>query len=310
MVKESSLETSNLVYPMFVTSGRKVKEEITSMPRQYRYSVDELLIKLEEVYEANIRSIALFPKIEQEHKDSLSTYSYDNSNHYLIAIKEIKKKFNDITLFTDVAMDPYSSDGHDGIVKDGKILNDETLPILGKMAIAQAQAGCDYIAPSDMMDGRVGYLRNILDQEGFSHVGIMSYSAKYASSFYGPFRDALDSKPKAGDKKTYQMDFRNSIEGVREAKLDTLEGADIVMIKPALSYLDVIRDIKITSQIPVAAYFVSGEYSMILAAGKLGYLDADEAMYEATCSIKRAGANIIFTYAALDLAKKIKKNNI
>jgi porphobilinogen synthase len=308
MVKENTLEVSNLVYPMFVTYGSNVKEAINSMPGQYRYSLDELLIKLEEVYGLGIRAIALFPKIEEKHKDTLASHSYSNENHYLEAIKTVKDKYKDIIIFSDVAMDPYSSDGHDGIVENGEILNDETLPVLAKMALAQAKAGSDYIAPSDMMDGRVAYLRLALDNEGYKNIGIMSYSAKYASSFYGPFRDALDSAPKAGDKKTYQMDFRNSEEGVREAELDIMEGADIVMIKPALSYLDVIRDISLTSQIPVAAYFVSGEYSMIMAAGELGYINANEAMYEATCSVRRAGARIIFTYAALDLARQIKNN--
>ena len=249
MVKQSSLEVSNLVYPMFVTSGHKIKEAIASMPGQYRYSLDELLVKLDDVYARGIRAIALFPKIEEEHKDSLATHSYSKSNHYLNAIKEVKDKFNDLIIFSDVAMDPYSSDGHDGVVENGEILNDESLEVLAKMAVAQAEAGSDYVAPSDMMDGRVAYIRDALDKEGYKNVGIMSYSAKYASSFYGPFRDALDSTPKSGDKKTYQMDFRNSVEGVREAELDISEGADIVMIKPALSYLDVIRDISVAINI-------------------------------------------------------------
>lgn len=304
MVRETHLRAEDMVLPLFVTEGTSIKEEISSMPGCYRYSLENLLIKAQEAFEAGIRGIALFPKIKEENKDSFGSFSWDESNFYLRAISELKKKFPNLILFTDVAMDPYSSDGHDGIVKDGVILNDETLEVLGKMSLAQARAGADFIAPSDMMDGRVGYLRSVLDENGFKEVGIMSYSVKYASSFYGPFRDALDSAPKAGDKKTYQMDPANKVEALREVRLDLEEGADMVMVKPALSYLDIISLVKKESDVPVCAYFVSGEYAMIMAAGEKGWLDAPEALYEATLSVKRAGADIIFTYGAIELAKR------
>jgi porphobilinogen synthase len=304
MVRETHLKAEDMVLPLFVTEGSAIKEEISSMPGCYRYSLDNLLIKAEEAFELGIRGIALFPKIKEENKDSFGSFSWDDSNFYLKAISELKKKLPDLILFTDVAMDPYSSDGHDGIVKDGIILNDETLEVLGKMALAQARAGADFISPSDMMDGRVGYLRRVLDENGFKEIGIMSYSVKYASSFYGPFRDALESAPKAGDKKTYQMDPANRREAIREVRLDLEEGADMVMVKPALSYLDIIAMIKKESHVPVCAYFVSGEYAMIMAAGEKGWLNAPEALYEATLSVKRAGADLIFTYAAIELAKR------
>lgn len=304
MVRETHLRAEDMVLPLFVTDGVGIKEEIPSMPSCFRYSIDNLLKKAEEALEVGILGIALFPKVKEELKDSIGSYSYSEDNFYLEAVKQLKEKFPKLVLFTDVAMDPYSSDGHDGIVKEGEILNDETLEILGKMALSQAKAGADFIAPSDMMDGRVAYLRALLDENGFKDVGIMSYSVKYASSFYGPFRDALDSAPKAGDKKTYQMDPANRKEALREVRLDLEEGADMVMVKPALSYLDIISDIRSESNVPVCAYFVSGEYAMIMAAGEKGWLDAEEALYEATLGVKRAGADIIFTYAAIDLAKR------
>ena len=304
MVRETHLRAEDMVLPLFVTDGVGIKEEIPSMPSCFRYSIDNLLKKAEEALEVGILGIALFPKVKEELKDSIGSYSYSEDNFYLEAVKQLKEKFPKLVLFTDVAMDPYSSDGHDGIVKEGEILNDETLEILGKMALSQAKAGADFIAPSDMMDGRVGFLRALLDENGFKYVGIMSYSVKYASSFYGPFRDALDSAPKAGDKKTYQMDPANRKEALREVRLDLEEGADMVMVKPALSYLDIISDIRSESNVPVCAYFVSGEYAMIMAAGEKGWLDAEEALYEATLGVKRAGADIIFTYAAIDLAKR------
>jgi porphobilinogen synthase len=304
MVRETHLRAEDMVLPLFITEGSGVKEEIPSMPGCYRYSVENLLKKAEEALEVGIRGIALFPKIREEKKDSLGSFSWDEENFYLKAISELKEKLPELIIFTDVAMDPYSSDGHDGIVKDGIILNDETLDVLGKMALAQAKAGADFIAPSDMMDGRVGYLRSLLDENNFKDVGIMAYSAKYASSFYGPFRDALESAPKAGNKKTYQMDPANRTEAIREVRLDLEEGADMVMIKPALSYLDIISDVKKESTVPVCAYFVSGEYSMIMAAGEKGWLNAEDTLYEATLSVKRAGADIIFTYGAIELAKR------
>lgn len=304
MIRETVINPADLVLPLFVTEGSSVKEEIPSMMNCYRYSIDNLVKKAEEAYEVGIRGVALFPKIKEENKDSVGSYSWNEANFYLEAISELKRKLPGLILFTDVALDPYSSDGHDGIVKDGVVLNDETLEVLGKMALAQAKAGADFISPSDMMDGRVGFIRNVLDENGYKNVGIMSYSVKYASSFYGPFRDALDSAPKAGDKKTYQMDPSNKIEALREVRLDLEEGADMVMVKPALSYLDIISNVKKESDVPVCAYFVSGEYAMIMAAGERGILNAKEALYEATLSVKRAGADIIFTYGAIELAKR------
>jgi len=301
MVSETTLTPRNLVYPLFVMDGKSIKEPINSMPGQFRYTIDELMIAVENSYASGLRSFALFPKVDDSLKDKMATYSYDENCFYGKAIKTLKDRFSDITIFSDVAMDPYSSDGHDGIVKEGKILNDETLDILAKMAIFQAKCGSDFISPSDMMDGRIGYLREALDSVGHKDTGLMSYCAKYASAFYGPFRDALDSAPKAGDKKTYQMDYRNSSEALREAHLDQEEGADIIMVKPALSYLDIINNLNKSSQIPIAAYFVSGEYAMLKGAASLGYLNFDEAILEATTSVKRAGANIIFTYAAPEL---------
>lgn len=310
LIRENELTPRDLVLPLFVTEGEGVEEPIPSMPDCFRYSTDNLLKKVEEAYELGIRGVALFPKVTEDKKDSLGSYSYSNENFYLNAISLIKKNVPNMMIFSDVALDPYSSDGHDGIVKEGIILNDETLEILGKMALAQAKAGADIISPSDMMDGRVQYIRKVLDENNFKDVSIMSYSAKYASSFYGPFRDALDSAPKAGDKKTYQMDPANSREAMREVRLDLDEGADMLMVKPALSYLDIIAQTKQQSDVPVTAYFVSGEYAMIKAAGEKGWLDEKKAMLEATLSIKRAGADIIFTYAAIDLIHTLKAEDL
>jgi porphobilinogen synthase len=236
-------------------------------------------------------------------KDSLATESYQKDSLYLQSIHEISTRFPEISILTDVAMDPYSSDGHDGVVRDGQILNDETLPILAKMAIAQAQAGSKLIGPSDMMDGRVGYLREALDDAGFSNVGIMAYTAKYASAFYGPFRDALESAPKFGDKKTYQMNPANRREALIELELDEAEGADFLMVKPALAYLDIISLLRENSHLPIAAYNVSGEYAMIKAAAQNGWLDGEKAMLECLLSIKRAGAQVILTYFAKEFAQ-------
>mgnify|MGYP002397812607 CR=1 FL=1 len=303
MVQETHVHVSNLVYPLFIIDGKKIKQEVKSLPGNYRWSLDLLLKEIEECIKLGIKSFILFPGINEKLKDKTATYSYSPKNFYLKAISEIKKRFPEICLISDVAMDPYNSDGHDGLVKNGKIVNDETLPILAKMAIAQAEAGIDIIGPSDMMDGRVGYLRDALDDEGYTDVSIMSYTAKYASAFYGPFRDALDSAPKKGDKKTYQMNPASKTEALREAELDTYEGADFLMVKPALHYLDVIQIIKQNSHLPVAAYHVSGECAMLIAACKNGWLEYKKAMPEALLSIKRAGADIILTYFAKDFAK-------
>lgn len=273
------------------------------MPGIYRLSTDLMLREVEECLSLGIKAFDIFPAVEDQHKDKLATKSYDQNFFYLKALQAIKSRFPEACIMTDVAMDPYSSDGHDGLVQDGKILNDETLEILGKMALAQAATGIDIIGPSDMMDGRVGYLRDVLDKNGFTEVSIMSYTAKYASGFYNPFRDALDSTPKFGDKKTYQMNPANRREALIEAQLDAQEGADFLMVKPALAYLDIIRLLKDNFDLPVAAYNVSGEYAMIKAAAHMGWLDGERVMRESLLSMKRAGADIILTYFAKEFAK-------
>ncbi|MBP7280475.1 MAG: porphobilinogen synthase [Leptospiraceae bacterium] len=303
MVAETTLNTAQLIHPIFIQEGKQTKTEIQSMPDFFRLSPDFVLEEVENSLKLGIKNFILFPQIEEKFKDRKASLSYKKNSLYINMIRSIKKEFPEVTIITDVAMDPYSSDGHDGMVENGKILNDETLPILGKMALAQVEAGADILGPSDMMDGRVGYLREILDMNGYTDISIMSYTAKYASSFYGPFRDALSSAPKSGDKKTYQMDFRNTKEALLEAELDFQEGADYLMVKPALAYLDIIQSIKQNFPIPVVAYNVSGEYSMIKAAAKLGWLDEKKAMIECLTAIKRAGADIIITYFAKDFAK-------
>ena len=303
MVRETTLSVDNLIYPMFIVDGKGIKEEISSMPGNYRWSLDTLLPEIKECMNLGLNSFVLFPAIEEALKDSSASYSYDDANFYLKAIREIKKQFPEACLMSDVAMDPYSSDGHDGFVENGKILNDETLPILAKMSVAQAEAGIDIIGPSDMMDGRIAYIREALDEAGFDETSIMSYSAKYASAYYGPFRDALDSAPKAGDKKTYQMDPANKYEALIEAELDVAEGADFLMVKPALCYLDIIHILKERFDVPISAYNVSGECAMLHAAAQNGWLDYNSAMQEMLLSIKRAGADIILTYFAKDYAK-------
>jgi len=298
MVQETRLTADNLIYPLFLVDGKKIKKEIKSLPGNYRWSLDLLLDEIAECMELGLRNFILFPAVKEKLKDKKATYSYHPKNFYLNAAKAIKKRFPDCCLISDVAMDPYSSDGHDGLVKKGIILNDLTLPILGKMAVAQAKAGFDLIGPSDMMDGRIAHIRSALDKAGFEDTGIMSYCAKYASAFYGPFRDALDSAPKAGDKKTYQMDPANKREALIEAELDSYEGADFLMVKPAIHYLDVIHLLRQKSSLPIAAYHVSGECAMLVAAAQKGWLDFDQAMPEALLSIRRAGADVILTYFA------------
>jgi porphobilinogen synthase len=302
MVEETRVTTDDLIFPLFLLDGKSQKVEVGSMPGIFRFSTDLMLKEIEECMKLGIRAFDIFPAVEDQHKDKTATKSYDPNFFYLRALREIKKQFPEACIMTDVAMDPYSSDGHDGLVKDGKILNDETLEILGKMALAQADTGIDILGPSDMMDGRVGYLRDVLDKNGFTQVSIMSYTAKYASGFYNPFRDALDSAPKFGDKKTYQMNPANRTEALIEAELDTQEGADFLMVKPALSYLDIIRLLKDNSSLPIAAYNVSGEYSMIKAAALKGWLDGERVMKETLLSMKRAGADIILTYFAKEFA--------
>ena len=307
MVEETKLGTENLIYPMFLQDGKGIKTEIKSLPNNFRWSLDTLLPEIDACLKLGINQYVLFPAIEESLKDKIASHSYASDNFYLNVISTLKKEFPDIVLMSDVAMDPYSSDGHDGLVENGKILNDETLPILAKMAIAQSQAGIDILGPSDMMDGRVGYLREALDKEGYNDVSIMSYSVKYASAFYGPFRDALDSAPKSGDKKTYQMNPANRREAIIEAELDINEGADMLMVKPALCYLDVISMLKENFPVPITAYNVSGECAMVYAAAQNGWLNYEATMSEMLLSIRRAGADGILTYFAKDFASLLKK---
>ncbi|NBP67178.1 MAG: porphobilinogen synthase [Cytophagia bacterium] len=306
LVEETKVTTDDLLFPLFLIDGNNQKIEVASMPGIYRYSLDLMLKEIEECLKLGIKAFDVFPAVEDSLKDKTATKSYDPNFFYLRALREIKKQFPEACIMTDVAMDPYSSDGHDGLVKDGKILNDETLEILGKMALAQAETGIDIIGPSDMMDGRVGYIREVLDNNGFTEASIMSYTAKYASAFYNPFRDALDSAPKFGDKKTYQMNPANKSEALIEAELDFVEGADFLMVKPALAYLDIIHLLKENFNLPIAAYNVSGEYAMVKAAAQRGWLDGDRVMKETLLSMKRAGADIILTYFAKEFAQQVK----
>lgn len=303
LVEETSLSKKDLIYPLFMVQGEGIKDEVPSMPGIYRFSVDNLMHEINECVNFGIQTFCLFPAFPENQKDKYATLSYNPLNFYLKTISRIKKEIPEACVMTDVAMDPYSSDGHDGIVENGEILNDETLEVLGKMSLAQAKAGADILGPSDMMDGRVEYIRELLDDEGYTKVSIMSYTAKYASAFYGPFRDALDSAPKSGDKKTYQMNPANVKEALLEAELDELEGADMLMVKPALSYLDVIKGLSERSNLPISAYNVSGEYAMIKAADQKGWLDGEKTMLEVLLSIKRAGAKIILTYFAKEYAQ-------
>lgn len=307
MVEETTLSINDFIYPIFLIEGTGKKEKIDSMPGIYRYSLDLMLKEIQECMDLGIKGFCVFPSLGDDKKDKYASEGYNKDSLYNKSLQKIKEQFPNIVLMTDIAMDPYSSDGHDGIVVDGEILNDETLEILGKMALAQAEAGADILGPSDMMDGRVGYIRNVLDQAGYTEVSIMSYTAKYASAFYGPFREALDSAPKFGDKKTYQMNPANANEALIEADLDIEEGADMIMVKPALAYLDIIKSLKDTYNVPVTAYNVSGEYAMIKAASEKGWLDGEKVMMESLLSIKRAGANIIITYFAKEAAKKLSK---
>ena len=308
LTRETMVTPADLVYPIFVTEGKNVREAISSMPGIKRLSLDLLAKECREVAGLGIPAVALFPKISDRKKDSLAAESKNPRGLIPRSVREIKSAVPELTVITDVAMDPYSSDGHDGVVRDGQIVNDETLPVLADMAVAQAKAGADYVAPSDMMDGRIGYIRRALDEAGLTDTGILAYSAKYASAYYGPFRDALDSAPKAGDKKSYQMDYANVREAVREVLLDEEEGADIVMVKPAGLYLDVIARIRAVTELPVAAYHVSGEYALIKAAAAKGWVDEDAAVREALTAIKRAGADIIFTYFAKAFARSFQSS--
>lgn len=303
LVCETRLSVKDLVQPLFVIEGENQRSPISSMPGMERLSVDLIVEEARTLHGLGIPAVALFPNISERKKNKTASESKNPDGILQQAVRAVKKAVPDMLVITDVAMDPYSSDGHDGYVEDGKILNDKTLPILADMALAQAKAGADMVAPSDMMDGRVAHIRRALDDHGFENVGILSYTAKYCSAFYGPFRDALDSAPKAGDKKTYQMDPANIREALREARLDVEEGADILMVKPAVAYLDVIRAVKERVDVPVAAYHVSGEYAMIKAAAQNGWIQEDAAILEVLTAIKRAGADIILTYFAKTAAK-------
>ncbi|HKK45751.1 MAG TPA: porphobilinogen synthase [Balneolaceae bacterium] len=307
MVAENHLKPADFIAPVFVMEGENEKVEIPSMPDYYRYTLDLLLKEVRELYDVGVRTVNLYAKVPEEKKDNKGTEALNPDGLMQRTIRAIKEKVPEIVVMPDVALDPYSSYGHDGIVRDGEILNDESVKVLAKMAVSHAEAGADMVAPSDMMDGRIGAIRKALDDAGFKHTGIMAYSAKYASSYYGPFRDALDSAPGFGDKKTYQMDPRNVKEGIKEAKLDEQEGADIVMVKPGLPYMDVIRAVKENVNVPVSVYNVSGEYAMIKAASANGWLNEEEAMMEALVGFKRAGADLIATYFAKAASKLLNK---
>ena len=305
LVRETFISPNDFLVPIFVVEGKQVKEEIASMPGYYRYSLDLLKQEIKELWSLGLKSVLLFVKVPDELKDNAGTEAINPEGLMQRAVKTVKDVAPEMVIMTDVALDPYSSYGHDGIVNDGKILNDDTTAILAEMALSHAKAGADFVAPSDMMDGRIFEMRTLLEDEGFHDTGIMSYSAKYASAFYGPFRDALDSAPGFGDKKTYQMDPANRDEAIKETLMDIEEGADIVMVKPGLCYLDIVRDIKNAVNVPVAVYQVSGEYAMIKAAAEKGWLDHDAVILEQLTAIKRAGANIIASYFAKDAVKLI-----
>ncbi len=308
LVEENNLTANDLILPVFVTEGINKTQEIKSMPNVYRYSIDKILSIVSKAYKFKIPLVAIFPYTPNNKKNSTGSEALNKNNLVCKAIRKIKKKYPKIGVMADVALDPYTNHGHDGILHKKEIINDETVNILSKQALLQAEMGCDVIAPSDMMDGRVGVIRKVLDKNGFKNVQILSYAAKYSSGFYGPFRDAIGSKKKLkGNKKTYQMDYKNSNESLREVGLDIKEGADFVMVKPGMPYLDIIKGIKDNFKIPVFAYQVSGEYSMIVKSIKDGTLN-NEAITESLMSLKRAGASAIVTYFALDIAKKLKKN--
>jgi porphobilinogen synthase len=307
LIRESQVNSENLVWPAFVQEGKNLRTPIASMPGISRLSIDQLVADCQRAFDLGIPAVALFPALEDSLKNSEGKESINPKGLLQRAVKELKKVIPRMLVITDVALDPYSNDGHDGLVQDGKILNDETLPLLAGMAVAQAEAGADVVAPSDMMDGRVEAIRWALDEAGFKNVLICSYCAKYASAFYGPFRDALESAPKEGDKKTYQMDPANAREAIREILLDEEEGADWILIKPSLPYLDIIRLTREHSSLPVAAYHVSGEYAMLKAAAEKNWLDYDSCLMESLLSIRRAGADMIFTYGAIDAASILQR---
>ena len=305
LIRETVITPNDFLVPLFVIEGQNKKEEIQSMPNYFKMSIDVLLKEVEALYSLGLKSVLLFAQVDEKLKDNYGSEAINKDGLMQRAIKSIKDKFPSLLVMSDVALDPYSSNGHDGVVENGLIVNDITNDILSKMSLTHIEAGADFVAPSDMMDGRVKVIRTLFEKEGYHNAGIMSYSAKYASCFYGPFRDALDSKPGFGDKKTYQMDIGNRNEAMNEVKLDIQEGADIVMIKPGISYLDIIRDIKNNFNIPISAYQVSGEYAMIKSAAKNGWLNEDQAILETSIAFKRAGASFIASYFAKDVVKLI-----
>lgn len=303
LVAETTLTQNDFIAPLFIDEGENIAFEIPSMPGYYRYSIDNTIKEIRELWNLGIKSVLLFIKAPDELKDNTGKEAWNDNGLMQRSIKAIKDAVPEMLVMTDVALDPYSCYGHDGIVENGEIVNDATVDALVKMSLSHAKAGADFVAPSDMMDGRIGAIREALEQNNFTKTGIMAYSAKYASCFYGPFRDALDSAPGFGDKKTYQMDYANRIEAIKEAQMDEDEGADIIMVKPAMAYLDIIREVKDSVSLPVSAYHVSGEYAMIKAAAKMGWLNEEKAILECLTSIKRAGANLIATYFAKDAVK-------
>jgi porphobilinogen synthase len=308
MVREAFLGPQHLVLPLFVQAGQALETPIASMPGCARLSLDRLLVLAREAARLGVRGVALFPALEDSLKDPRGREAQNPDGLLQQTVRALKRELPELCVFTDVALDPYSSDGHDGVLIEGRIDNDETLPLLAAMAVSQARAGADFVAPSDMMDGRVAAIRRALDEAGYTRVGILSYCVKYASAFYGPFRDALDSAPRGGDKKTYQMDPANVREAAREVALDEAEGADMLMVKPATVYADVIRYVREISSLPVAAYHVSGEYAMLKAAAQNGWLNYDQCLLEALLGLRRAGADIIFTYGALDAARLLARS--
>lgn len=305
MVAETILSPADFIAPLFIDEGENIRTEIASMPGYYRRSLDETVKEVKELWQMGIRSVLLFIKCRDELKDNKGTEAVNPQGLMQRSTRAIKEAVPDMIVMTDVALDPFSSYGHDGIVENNEIVNDATVEVLAQMSVSHAQAGADFVAPSDMMDGRIGAIREALEHNNYTRTGIMAYSAKYASCFYGPFRDALDSAPGFGDKKTYQMDYANRIEAVKEAVMDVEEGADIVMVKPALSYLDILREVKNAVQVPVSAYNISGEYAMIKAAAKMGWINEEKAILETLTSMKRAGADLIATYFAKEAIRLI-----
>ncbi len=303
LIAETILTHNDFIVPLFIDEGENLKTEISSMPGYHRMSLDNTVTEVRSLWNMGLKCVLLFVKSKDELKDNKGTEAVNPDGLMQRSIKAIKNAVPEMLVMTDIALDPYSSYGHDGIVENNEIVNDATVEVLAQMSVSHAQAGADFVAPSDMMDGRIGAIRQALEQNNFTKTGIMAYSAKYASCFYGPFRDALDSAPGFGDKKSYQMDYANRIEAVKEAVMDVEEGADIVMVKPALSYMDIIREVKNAVNVPVSAYNISGEYAMIKAAAKMGWIDEDKAILETLTSIKRAGADLIATYFAKDAVR-------